>query len=464
VKCIKLAICLLVVLFSVCACSTQESILEEAESTMPETTQTESMETIDSMDVLKEDLVKRLALCITDNNAPDGRTNVNKRFDQYVQTGFLSVRMGPTFETDASDRWFLTKKAKEKLKAAEEHGLTIKLIPQTVSSNPSYLSADADTHMVNQDGVPSNSNCISYWYDGAEEHIEKALRAQLLAIQEIGCLDDVGGIIVDAGAAGEGIYPAGWTQGSDKNAIWCYGENAQIDFAERMQKKYGDIATANETWGTEYESFDAVVVPKPGEAKGKLWEDVLSWYIQVKREFIEKQIVIFQKVINELNCGHIKLIIYMPGTWFTTSEWEYCVAEGTINDGLMLGADNTGMVELAAKYGCCLQYTGVETIEGVHFVRQFMYDNGYENIPVFGENAAHAGLNAQVESIFANIEQTNQIGIDFTDCSFLFDGYGEANDTYKKMELCLENFKKYLETYDYSVVPEIYHNVKQQGD
>lgn len=147
-KCIKLAICLLVVLFSVCACSTQESILEEAESTMPETTQTESMETIDSMDVLKEDLVKRLALCITDNNAPDGRTNVNKRFDQYVQTGFLSVRMGPTFETDASDRWFLTKKAKEKLKAAEEHGLTIKLVPQTVSSNPSYLSADADTHMV----------------------------------------------------------------------------------------------------------------------------------------------------------------------------------------------------------------------------------------------------------------------------------------------------------------------------
>ena len=147
----------------------------------------------------------------------------------------------------------------------------------------------------------------------------------------------------------------------------------------------------------------------------------------------------------------IKLIIYMPGTWFTTSEWEYCVAEGTINDGLMLGADNTGMVELAAKYGCCLQYTGVETIEGVHFVRQFMYDNGYENIPVFGENAAHAGLNAQVESIFANIEQTTQIGIDFTDCSFPFDGYGEANDTYRKMELCLENFKKYLETYDYTV-------------
>lgn len=73
-------------------------------------------------------------------------------------------------------------------------------------------------------------------------------------------------------------------------------------------------------------------------------------------------------------------------------------------------------------------------------------------------------MNAQVESIFANIEQTNQIGIDFTDCSFLFDGYGEANDTYRKMELCLENFKKYLETYDYSVVPEIYHNVKQRGD
>ena len=456
-KCVKIFVLIILILSSLCACKAQESEPAEKEMII-ETEQFVTKETEDVMDALKENPVKRLALCITDNNAPDGITTVNKRFEQYVKSGLLSVRIGPAFETEASDQWTLTKKAKEKLEAAAEHNLTIKLIPQTLSYNPTYLSANADTHMVDQNGIPTNSNCISYWYDSWEEHVEKSLRAQLLAIKEIGCLDDVGGIIVDAGAAGEGIYPAGWTQGSNENAMWCYAENAQADFQEKMRQKYINITDANEAWGTEYADFEELSVPKPGEVKGVLWEDVLTWYIQVKRDVIEKQIVIFQKVLYELGCTDVKLVLYMPGTWFTEDGWNYCVEKGTVSDGLMLGADNTGMVELAAKYGCCLQYTGVETIDGVHYIRQYMYDNGYENIPVFGENAAHAGLNAQVESIFSNIMETNQIGIDFTDCSFLFDGYGDANDTYKKVEHCLDAFKTYLMEYDFAYVPEAYQN------
>lgn len=383
--------------------------------------------------------MSKLALGITDNNAPDNLEIVHKRMKQYVEWGIANVRIGPYYSTDASDRWELEQVSKEKIRAIVEHGLTIKLIPSTVSRVPAYLARESGVHMVNQYGALSNHNCIGYWYEGAEEYIAKALKAQLLAVQEIGCLDAVVGLVVDAGAAGEGIYPAGWTQEADYNAMWCYDDNAMRDFRVKMEDKYGSVAKANEAWGAKYDSFDEVIIPKPGEARGTLWKDVLTWYLQVKRDFIEREIVIFKKVLEELQCDGIRLILYLPGTWFTDAEWNTCVATGTVTEGIMLGADNPAIVELAAKYDCYLQYTGVETIEGVQFIRQFMQENDYEHIPMIGENAAHEGLLAQIEDIFTIIKDMKLYGVDFTDCSFLFDEDGNVNEAGKRVGKCMKN-------------------------
>lgn len=411
----------------------------------------------------EEDRLKRLSLCITDNGSPDTKTLVNKRFDYYVEAGFLSVRLGGGWSTTASDAWVLSENAQNKFIAAKEHGMTVKLIPTTMMSNPDYIYSDAGSRFVNHLGISSNANCISYWYEGLEEHTEKALRAHLEYLQGIDCLGIIDGIVVDCGAAGETIYPAAWTQGGGETTMWCYADNAVADFRAEMEAKYGNIAAANTAWGTSYGSFDEVAVPKPGEATGTYWRDTLNWYIQSKRDAIEQQIVIYQKVLKEMGMEEIPLIIYLPGTYFTEAQFEECVEQGTANDAIMMGADNLGMVDLAAKYGCYLQYTGCESIGGVNYVRQYMYQNSLEYIPVFGENAAHDGLNAQMDTIFDNITNTNMAGIDFTNCSFLFDIYGEPNELYDTLAKKMRTFKGYVKRYDYMYMPDEFSKTAEQS-
>lgn len=410
----------------------------------------------------EEDRLKRLSLCITDNGAPDTRNLVEKRFDYYVEAGLLSVRLGGGWSTTASDQWVLSENAQNKYLAAKAHGMTVKMIPTTMMANPDYIYNDAGSRFVNHLGVSSNANCISYWYEGLEEHTEKALRAHLEYLTQIDCLSIIDGIIVDSGAAGETIYPAAWTQGGGETTMWCYADNAVADFRAEMEAQYGDIAAANAAWGTNYGSFGEVAVPKPGEAKGTYWRDTLNWYILSKRDAIEQQIVIYQKVLKEMGMEEIPLIIYLPGTYFTEAQFEECVINGTANDAIMMGADNLGMVDLAAKYGCCLQYTGCESIGGVNYVRQYMYANSLEYVPVFGENAAHDGLNAQIDTIFENITSTNMAGIDFTNCSFLFDVYGEPNELFKTLTQKLRTFRGYVKRYDYMYMPEQFEKTAEQ--
>jgi len=410
----------------------------------------------------EEDQLKRLSLCITDNGAPDTRSLVEKRFDYYVDAGFLSVRLGGGWSTTASDQWTLSENALNKYQAAKAHGMTVKMIPTTMMANPDYIYSDAGSRFVNHLGISSNANCISYWYEGLEEHTEKALRAHLEHLKEIDCLSIIDGVIVDCGAAGETIYPAAWTQGGGETTMWCYADNAVADFRAEMEAKYGTIADANKAWGTNYGSFGEVAVPKPGEAKGTYWRDTLQWYILSKRDAIEQQIVIYQKVLKEMGMEKVPLIIYLPGTYFTEAQFEECVEKGTANDAIMMGADNLGMVDLAAEYGCYLQYTGCESIGGVNYVRKYMYENSLEYVPVFGENAAHDGLTSQVDTIFENITTTNMAGIDFTNCSFLFDIYGEPNDLFNTIKQKMRTFKGYVKRYDYMYMPDQFEKKSEQ--
>lgn len=407
----------------------------------------------------QEASIEKLSLCITDNNAPNAEALVESRFDKYIEAGFESVRIMPGWTTTSSTNWTLQEESSLKLQTAVEAGLSIKLIPMTVMYNPDYLITNSDTRMETQNGQLSNSNCISYWYDGLETHINAALTAQLTALRDINCLDSVKGIILDAGAAGETIYPAGWTQNTSSNAMWCYADNAVEDFRVEMADKYSSITQANAAWGTNFLSFESVSVPKPGEVTGQMWEDTLTWYIETKRDFIEREIQIYQNVLETLNCEDIRIIIYLPGTWYSEADWNNCVINGTVTDSIMLGADNRAVVDLADKYNCYLQYTGVETRGGVDYVRQYMYDCGYEDIPVFGENAAHDGLTTQIADIFDNIMSTNLRGVDFTDCSYLFDQAGNTNTTYTQVKEEMVALKAYLNAYDYSYIPNIYENV-----
>lgn len=80
---------------------------------------------------------------------------------------------------------------------------------------------------------------------------------------------------------------------------WCNDRFARADFSAKMKEKYGDIATLNSAWGTDYPSFAAVTFPpikttpedyridectSPGRyipetpEQRRRWIDFIDWY------------------------------------------------------------------------------------------------------------------------------------------------------------------------------------------
>jgi hypothetical protein len=121
--------------------------------------------------------------------------------------------------------------------------------------------------------------------------------------------------------ADEPIYPAAW-ETNQPESFWFYDSYAQADFPvisfplsiliplwsmielhchfwplhlltssqAKMQAQYGAIAQANAAWGTNYASWASVTIPNPGTKTGTMWNDVLTWYRNSKRNFITQQV------------------------------------------------------------------------------------------------------------------------------------------------------------------------------
>jgi hypothetical protein len=312
-------------------------------------------------------------------------------------------------------------------KLFQKSGLRVKLIAGTIMAPPAwFLNSTPGSRLVDEDGRQS-INTISYWLPGLTEYTEQAAGKIFTMLKENGALDLVDTVVVDMGPAGEPLYPPAWTQIADgldvpagDEKYWCYDAGAQKDFVLKMREKYRTIEAANAAWGKQYASFDALSVPKPRTVTGTMWNDVLTWYRDAKRAFVEKQIQAFKRVSEAYSGGRIRLLLYIPGSDVRDEWWDEAVRTGDGNVNVKIMADSKFMIQMAKKYNCLLQYTGVENEIEVAHLRDYMDKNGYGDIPLYGENAGSYECAKDPLLLARIIKQYRLAGIDYTHTRFLF--------------------------------------------
>ena len=330
--------------------------------------------------------------------------------------------------------------------------MRIKLILGAVSVIPSwYIAQYPDAMMVNEEGGKAISS-VTYLIPGLQEKIEAGIDYILSFYKQSGLLDLVDSIVVDLGTSGEPIYPPAWTQTpnglyepSGPEHFWMYDPYMQADFKKVMQEKYGTIEAANEAWGQSYPSFEALEVPKPGTVKGTMWRDVLTWYRDVKREFIDQNVQTYKRVLEKYAGDRVKLILYLPGRDVRDSEFEEAVASGEGSDMVKLMADSRFIIDTAAKYGCWLQSTGSEGEEELRYIKSYMKEIGCEDIPLFGENSGGYNVGADMKRFIDKQMRNGLAGVDITHDQWLHedDGYS-PNKYYDKIKENLLLFSAYL--------------------
>ena len=386
----------------------------------------------------EEEALNVLAFCVSDSYeyAADPIDMVLARYEMYKSMGVKSMRvMVGGYEMSLGDgAWRpLLESRVNYLVQTVKSGLKMKLKMETLMAPPNWLANRPGARLQDQNGRESIFT-ISYWYPDIIKYTESAMERIIITIRDAGLINAVAGVCIDFGPAGEPLYPPAWTQISDgldggnggPEVFWCYGDNAQADFREKMSQKYGTIQAANSVWNTNYDSFNGIDVPKPGiltEDQKEMWRDVLVWYRDTKRDFIEKQIQAFMRVSQKYTNGKIKPIIYIPGT-DVRDDWFENAVNGR-NDGgngnVAVMCDSRFLIEMAKKYNCYLQYTGASDEPEIQYLRAYAAGNGAGTIPMFGENAG-VFSEAKDPGLLVDIIKRNGLaGIDYTHTRFLFE-------------------------------------------
>jgi len=320
------------------------------------------------------------------------------RLDDYKAAGIITIRIDANYHKPSSGVWILPDATKHIIEAAVERGLNIKLILQTVKDPPEWLLRNENARFKDSNGNLAWS-AVSFWWDGLHDYLEMALRAQLNELRKYGLLDAIGSIQIDLGPWGEPGYPHATTEHPGQadaaqapgvvldEVFWCYGDNAVADFRVKMQTKYGTIAAANQAWGTSYANFAALSPPKEGEASGRLWEDMMTWYVQVKRDFVDWQVRMFVRVVSEYY-EDMPLVIFTLGGEITQAEWDISVRYGTATTGIKWARDDKQIVDLAYEHNLFVQHGGLETREDpwLRHLLNYIGTSGKTSIPVFAEN------------------------------------------------------------------------------
>jgi hypothetical protein len=170
--------------------------------------------------------------------------------------------------------------------------------------------------------------------------------------------------------------------------------HAQADYPKKMLLKYSTIARANAAWGTQYPDWNAVRIPVPGTRPGAQWQDVLLWYRDTKRAFIDWQIGHYQRLLAKYYKGDSKapqLMILVPGTHVSSFEWDQAVASGGGGTGVVVMADSEFLLDRAHRTSSVLQYTGLPNMAEVEYLEAYMREHGY-SVPMWGENAGNVGV------------------------------------------------------------------------
>ncbi|MHB0997655.1 MAG: beta-galactosidase [Armatimonadota bacterium] len=361
--------------------------------------------------------------CITDPQRYyfDSEENIRKRFELYKANGVDMIRMEVDWAVlEQQEGNWQPGKVCEYLKLAKEYGFRIKLIVGVMMAPPSwYLDKYPEAMLTDQNGGHSR-NTMSYWYPDLKKVIDQKTKQIFETLNEIDVWDSVDYLIPTFGPAGEPIYPHPWTLGPafPDVTFWGYDVNAQKDFRMRMRQKYKLLDKANSAWGTDFKSWNEVKVLLPKTQPGAYWNDMLTWYRDSKRRYIDWQVENTKKYVGKDK----KVLMYVPGTGYSDQDWADAVKTGDGNVWIKLMADSMYLIDVAAKKGCWLQYTGVENAPEVERLRKYLDDHKYSKVEMWGENAGYYDY-AKDPVLLADIIIKNRLyGLDLTHAHFMLEG------------------------------------------
>ncbi len=448
--------CLLLLPLGACSPPSGTPSEGDASASSPTPTRNPELEKLKPAAKLDETAVD-IGLCVIEalEIGQDNPMVAPKRFELYKELGIRTIRVGVLWGAiERKEGEFTRPLEVSYLQQIKKAGLRVKLSLGAVSVVPDWLMQRyPDAYLINEEGKRAVSS-VTYLMPELREKLDIALDNMLKFFADEGVLDIVDIIGIDMGPAGEPLYPPNWTQVSDglynppsgPEHFWMYDPYMQADFKRAMQEKYGTIEAANEAWGQHYASFEALTVPMPETVKGAMWNDVLTWYRDVKRRFMEENVQSYLKVINKYAGDRVKLMLYVPGADVRDEEWAEAVESGSGSNMIRLMADSRFIIDMAAKYdNCYLQYTGADNITEVRYLRNYMKEKGCEDIPFIGENSGALNMGQNIKRFTQNLMREGMSGIDIAHNVWLHekDGYS-PNKYFDSLKENLGIFSDYL--------------------
>ncbi|MFZ2411906.1 MAG: family 14 glycosylhydrolase [Candidatus Methanoperedens sp.] len=188
---------------------------------------------------------------------------------------------------------------------------------------------------------PGNPEIVSVWAQNNQDVLEQYYQFMDAFEQHFAkYAGNIQAINVSCGPAGELRYPSynsysangkTWGRGyPTRGYLQCYSAQAVSSFQNAMAKKYGNISSLNNAWGTSLSSFSSVNPPGDGDdffqitnpkayINGQYGKDFIEWYnselVRHGQEMLSQAISAFDKQF-----VGIELEIKIPGVHWEMSD------------------------------------------------------------------------------------------------------------------------------------------------
>lgn len=354
---------------------------------------------------------------------------IEARFQKYREIGITTLRVEfgwrdlEKTEGNWSNPVFL-----EYLKLAQNHGFRFKMSVGTFDSPPLWFLQNNPQYRIYDKTNTYSKNSLNYWHPNLLALMQNKLNQVMNRLRNNDLLRSIDIVIVPLGPASEALYPPTWTVGDSvtNERFWFYGSQARTSFKNYMIEEYTTIGAANTAWGTSYTSWSQVVIPEPGTQTGKYWEDVLIWYRDVKREFIEAQIQIYKNTMSLYftNAGlpQPQLMLLAP-YHYTQSMWDAAVSSGDGSEQIRLMADADFMVDIAHEKACVLQYTGLPELNEILYYQNYMSVNN-KPVKLHGETTGGIVDPYQFTASVSSVKSQNLAGFDYVSTGGIYEADG----------------------------------------
>jgi hypothetical protein len=366
-------------------------------------------------------------LCIADvPQAPAQPPEVvQRRLDLYRRLGIGTLRSHIRWSEleVANGRWKESGRLRY-LRQVSDAGFKLKLLIQTLGGPPDWFFAEhPDARVLDRAGETTH-NFISPWHPGLRDLLTEKTDAVFRAVAQMDLLAGLEALVVDLGPQGEAIFPAGWgmtaTHTHPDPGYWFYEPHARADFTKKMEARYRTIETANALWGSRFSGFSDLQIPDEGSLGGPIWEDLLTWYRDSKRDLIVWQIDNYSVTLTRHSPSRRPpLLVLIPGIHITSAEWQNAVASGRGDKETHIMTDTEFLVATAAQRGCWLQYDAVGNAAEVSYIVDYLHTLGVET-PLWGENAG--GPSALNPEHLADVVIGNRLyGLDYVNAAAIFE-------------------------------------------